>query len=181
MGILFERKQGFVDMITDSLIALFGIDTDRYPFLILFCSLMLWEISFLVSTLSAAMIRSKKWDNRTPRDLEEKKRGLPLRAQSAHYNEAEQFSFMFAAILSALYLKTEIAFINFCCSGWILHRFPLHICYWLNIDGLRSFFYICSFHFTLLLIASSIYSKESVINGMDLITQNTMSSLLTFD
>merc|ERR1719245_2960986 len=90
--ILFERRQGYIDVTMNLFINLFGIGKERFPFLVLFCSMLLWELSFLVSTLTAAMQRNKPWDNRTPRTLEQKKQGLPLRAQSAHYNEAEQFA-----------------------------------------------------------------------------------------
>ena len=160
--VLFERRQGIIDMVQDALISIFGVTTDRYPFLILFCSLLLWEISFLVSTMSVAAKRDKPYDNRTPRNMIEKQSGLALRAQSAHCNEGEQFVFTFMAVLASLYLKNDIKWINYCCSGWILHRIPFHLSYWLNIDALRSFCYICSFQHTLFLILSCVYSVNSV-------------------
>eukprot|EP01083_Nonionella_stella_P228903 810817_1 len=98
--VLFERRQGYLNTVMNTLITLFGIQADKFPFLVIFLSIILWQFSFLLGSFSAALVRHKPWDNQEPRNLEEKKTGLPFRAQSAHYNEMEQFTLICVCLMA---------------------------------------------------------------------------------
>ena len=135
---------------------------ERFPFLVMAISVFLWQVSFIVSTCAAAYKRKGKWDNRTPRNLPEKKSGLPFRAQSAHYNEGEQFAITFVVVLASLQLQNDVEWINFCLSGWVIHRVAYHLCYWTNIHALRSFTYLCAFWCTLFMLMSCVYEVDEV-------------------
>eukprot|EP00483_Globobulimina_turgida_P011134 UN11155 len=90
----------------------------------------------------------------------------------------EQFSLTFMCLMASLYLGNDIEFINFCLSGWILHRIPFHLCYWFNVDALRSFSYVCSFHCTLLLILSCVYDVDTVDNNIKQISSRIFDNIL---
>ena len=100
--VIFERTMGWIDIFTMTLSELSGVKPNRFPFLIMAISVLLWQVSFMVSTFAAAYKRTGKWDNSTPRNLKEKQSGLPFRAQSAHYNEGEQFAITFVVVLASL-------------------------------------------------------------------------------
>ena len=54
--------------------------------------------------------------------------------------------------------KIAIDFINYCCTGWIVHRLLFHIAFLINIDILRSMMFTVSLWYCFILFLSSIYS-----------------------
>ena len=79
------------------------------------------------------------------------------RLYCGHLNEGEQFRILSAAVIIAMVLLQSISdekeykftldFINYCCTGYILHRFLFHTMFILNIDLLRSLSYAISFFY----------------------------------
>merc|ERR1712154_676921 len=128
-----------------------GVSADKYPIAILLISVALWQLSFFFSTFVAALYRSKDWDNSTTRDCPEKQVGLSYRAYCGHLNEGEQFRYISVAVIISLILmnnmsqgqdaKLTMDFINYCCTGYIVHRFLFHLMFILNINLLRSLFF----------------------------------------
>ena len=171
--VLFEHRQGYMDRVVTTLTNTFGIAENRFPVAVLLCSVILWYLSFFVSLYSAALARDKEWDNRTPRNMKERKEGLSFRANSAHENESEQFPILFAGISLSFYFECDIKWVNFCCASWIVHRTLYHFAYYLNIDFIRSLLYCGSFVVSILLLLSCMYSVETIETRM-----NAMESIL---
>merc|ERR1719242_2945671 len=92
--LLFERINGWISPIRNEMIYRLGVPEDKYPILILLCSILLWWTAFYFSVLVAAWNRSKPWSNTTTRNIEEKQSGLSYRLNCAHLNEGEQFRYL---------------------------------------------------------------------------------------
>lgn len=64
--------------------------------------------------------------------------------------------------------KLTMEFINYCCTGYIVHRILFHIMFMVNIDILRSTFFGVSFWYTIILFISSIYGIMQTNQRLDI-------------
>ena len=102
-----------------------------------------------------------------------------------HLNEGEQFGIISVGVVISLILlqsitdeheyKFTLDFINYCCTGYILHRCFYHLMFFLNIDVFRSLTYAISFWYSIILLLSSIYGVATVNKRLNGSTPNVFS------
>ena len=99
--------------------------------------------------LGIAMSKSKGgYDNRYPRDQQAALQGFGKRALSAHQNCIEAFPLFAAGVCLSLIAKADMALVQNLCVVFICSRMAYLICYWMDIEKLRSLIwsvgFICS-------------------------------------
>ncbi|GAA3928511.1 MAPEG family protein [Litoribacillus peritrichatus] len=78
------------------------------------------------------------YDNKYPRDQQSSLEGFGKRALGAHINSIEAFPFFAAGLLTALWAEAPIETVNTLCLIYLSARIAHAVCYWKNIDALRS-------------------------------------------
>eukprot|EP01083_Nonionella_stella_P159892 522078_1 len=181
--ILYEKAQGWMGPIQMELMYRFGVSAEKYPIMILLLSTALCYGAFWISTYAAALFREDDWDNSTTRNVPEKQVGFSYRASCAHLNEGEQFRYISVAVIIALIvmntesvterfrrgddIRLTVDFINYCCTGYIVHRALFHIMFIFNVSHARSLCFCISFCYILMLFLSSIYGIQAMNQLMD--------------
>jgi uncharacterized MAPEG superfamily protein len=88
--------------------------------------------------MAYAMNKMGGYDNKMPRVQAAQLEGFGRRALSAHENSIEAFPLFAAGVLLALWAQAPIATVEKLCLAFVIARIVYTLCYWLNVDMVRS-------------------------------------------
>jgi len=110
----------------------------------------------LVSKIPVAIAMSQQkggYDNRQPRKQQSALNDFGQRALSGHQNSIEAFPIFAAGVLLALWSQADTTTIQNLCVIFCCARIAYLICYWLDIDKVRSIIWSLGFGSSIWLMA----------------------------
>lgn len=123
---------------------------------IIIASVIFAALLILVSKVPVAISMAKQtegYDNRLPRQQQAKLTGLGLRALSAHTNSIEAFPLFAAGVCLALIAQADTSTVQNLCVIFCCARVAYLICYWVDLDKVRSIIWSVGFGASLWLMA----------------------------
>jgi len=104
-------------------------------------SVIFTALLIVVSKAPVALQMAKQqggYDNVYPRDQQSTLKGFGKRALAAHNNSIEAFPLFATGVLLALWANADVTTTQNLCVVFICSRIAYLICYWVNINVLRS-------------------------------------------
>ena len=114
---------------------------------VMFSALLIYLAKIPVAIAMAKL--DGRYDNHHPRAQQARLTGSGARALAAHQNAIEAFPLFAAGVLAALWAGADATLVNSLCLVFIAARVLYTLCYWYDLDKLRSLIWgvglICSF------------------------------------
>lgn len=121
----------------------------------LLCLLLVCVMPFLAKVpLAVAMHRAGGYDNNDPRAQQQRLEGFGARANAAHYNCFEAITYFAPAALAVLALTSVGTLHVYLAVGFVICRIVYLLCYWYDIDKLRSLMFIAGLGISVALFAT---------------------------
>ncbi|WP_296044079.1 MAPEG family protein [uncultured Alteromonas sp.] len=123
--------------------------------LFLLCLMLVCVMPFLAKVpLAVAMQRAGGYDNRDPRAQQQSLQGFGARANAAHYNCFEAITYYAPAALAVLALSTVGPLHVSLAVAFVVCRIVYLLCYWYDIDKLRSVMFVAGLGISIALFAT---------------------------
>ncbi|MDN4501725.1 MAPEG family protein [Alteromonadaceae bacterium BrNp21-10] len=111
--------------------------------------------------LAIAMIKEKGYDNRYPRQQQQRLMGFGARAKASHENAFEALILYAPIIVLTMALNSTSTLSQYGALGWILSRLVYHTAYLLNWPLLRSVVWLVSYSCTMIILLSLLFKWNS--------------------
>ncbi|XOV81174.1 MAG: MAPEG family protein [Aestuariibacter sp.] len=102
--------------------------------------------------LAYAMNKDGGYDNRHPRQQQDRLTGFGLRAKAAHLNSFEALAMYAPGVLAVVALDAATDLIQYYAIGFVFCRLAYLAMYWFNLDKLRSLFWLAGFALSLMIL-----------------------------
>lgn len=102
--------------------------------------------------LSLEMHKLKAYDNRHPREQQDKLQGFGARCKAAHYNSFEALILYMPGALAIVAVDAVSEMTEYYAMGFVFTRICYLIMYWIDQHVLRSTFWIAGFILSLMML-----------------------------
>ncbi|MBE1298712.1 MAG: MAPEG family protein [Alteromonadaceae bacterium] len=111
--------------------------------------------------LAYAMFKEGRYDNRNPREQQDRLSGFGARAKAAHYNCFEALALYTPGALAVVAVNAATDLMQYYAIAFVFARLCYLFMYWFDIDKLRSLFWIvgCVISFLMLWHAMSVAAQ----------------------
>lgn len=113
--------------------------------------------------LAYAMHQEGGYDNRHPRQQQDKLTGFGLRAKAAHLNSFEALAMFAPGALAVVAVNGVTHQAEYYAMGFIVCRAVYLLCYWLNTDKLRSIAWLGGFALSLMLLWEAVRVAQVLV------------------
>lgn len=112
--------------------------------------------------LAFAMFQAGGYDNKHPREQQDKLTGFGLRAKAAHLNSFEALAMYAPGVLALVALGAVNETMELCAIIFVVCRIAYLFMYWLNIDKVRSAFWIVGFIVSMMMLWQAMMTAISM-------------------
>jgi uncharacterized MAPEG superfamily protein len=102
--------------------------------------------------LAWAMHNDGGYDNRHPREQQDRLTGFGLRAKAAHLNSFEALAMYTPGVLAVIALEAVNEQVEYYAIGFVISRILYLVMYWYNFDKPRSLFWLIGFALSLMML-----------------------------
>lgn len=102
--------------------------------------------------LAYAMFQDGGYDNKHPREQQDRLKGFGLRAKAAHLNSFEALAMYAPGVLAIIALDAATETVQYYAIGFVVARIGYLCMYWINLDKLRSLFWLVGFALSIMML-----------------------------